>query len=78
MPLYDVVDPVDFEECIAQRKTSNSSIVGGLSSGNLDFHTYSSAAVRHFSDFPPDDLDLKVIPRDNPVLDSPLPSDLDV
>jgi len=60
--LYDIVDPVDFEECVSQGKTRS-----------YEGNAYSSWNVRQFSDFPADDLELKIIAREQLYKDPILP-----
>uniref|UniRef100_A0A914X6L0 Dedicator of cytokinesis protein 7 n=1 Tax=Plectus sambesii TaxID=2011161 RepID=A0A914X6L0_9BILA len=63
--LFDVVEPVDIEECLIQRKTSA-----------LYDQSGAGSSPRRLSDFPPDDVEVRVVRRDRPTVDSPISVDL--
>uniref|UniRef100_A0A915L4Y3 C2 DOCK-type domain-containing protein n=1 Tax=Romanomermis culicivorax TaxID=13658 RepID=A0A915L4Y3_ROMCU len=65
LPICDVVDPVDIEECVAQGKTRS-----------YESSAYSNWTVRQFADFPSDDVELKIIEREILYKDPPYPCDI--
>ncbi|VDM56495.1 unnamed protein product, partial [Angiostrongylus costaricensis] len=62
--LIDVVDPVDVEEALAQRRTS---ALYDISS--------TTTSPRKVSEFPADDVEVRIVPREWTTIDSPIPTE---
>nr|CDJ83685.1 Dedicator of cytokinesis domain containing protein [Haemonchus contortus] len=62
LSLVDVVDPVDIEEALAQRRTS---ALYDISS--------TTNSPRKVSEFPADDVEVRIVPRDWATVDPPVP-----
>ncbi|KAK6028421.1 hypothetical protein OSTOST_05532 [Ostertagia ostertagi] len=62
LSLVDVVDPVDVEEAFAQRRTS---ALYDISS--------TTSSPRKVSEFPADDVEVRIVPRDWATVDPPVP-----
>ncbi|CAJ0607791.1 unnamed protein product [Cylicocyclus nassatus] len=64
LSLLDVVDPCDIEEALAQRRTS---ALYDISS--------TTASPRKVSEFPADDVEVRIVPREWPTVDPPVPTE---
>ncbi|WKX95563.1 hypothetical protein Q1695_012204 [Nippostrongylus brasiliensis] len=62
LSLVDVVDPVDVEEALAQRRTSA-----------LYDISCTSASPKKVSEFPADDVEVRIVPREWATVDPPVP-----
>lgn len=64
--LFEVAEPIDFEECVSQRR------------GASAYETASSGSPRRLMDFPADDIEVRIVHREHPTIESPIPVDLDM
>ncbi|KAM3718829.1 Dedicator of cytokinesis protein [Dirofilaria immitis] len=64
--LIEIVEPLDVEDILSQRK-NNSSIYEHIAINNN---------LRRVADFPVDDIEVRLIPRDHLTIESPIPSNL--